>query len=209
MDVTAACLAEVGYDATTIRQIAKRLGCAVGSIYRYFSDKRCLLDTVSQQMLEPVAIMAEAGEPLERGMAMYHGLATRSPQVYRLMFWLSAVNDKAKSDGDSGLDDKGDTLPGVVKRIIDGWSVLLGNHLLTQRCWATLHGTVLLGQNEGTVLALIRRLIEESHTAKDAATFEPDCVSEVSAEPLGDRVYAGKVTHGQNPFAHATQASGK
>ena len=43
LDATETCLAELGYDGTTIRAIAKRLDCAVGTIYRYFRDKRSLL----------------------------------------------------------------------------------------------------------------------------------------------------------------------
>ena len=43
LDATGRCLASRGYDATTIRTIAGVLDCAVGSIYRYFRDKRELL----------------------------------------------------------------------------------------------------------------------------------------------------------------------
>ncbi len=40
LDATEACLQEHGYDGTTIRRIAGRLECAVGTIYRHFTDKR-------------------------------------------------------------------------------------------------------------------------------------------------------------------------
>ena len=51
LDATQRCLCQEGYDATTIRRIASQLGCAIGSIYRYFADKHEL----------PFALLADAG----------------------------------------------------------------------------------------------------------------------------------------------------
>src|SRR5690606_26188179 len=89
MQATMASLTEEGYDATTIRKIAGRLDCAVGSIYRYYKDKQELLSLVTQQVLAPVVIALDAGESFHHSVAHYHRIVTQHPETYRLMFWLA------------------------------------------------------------------------------------------------------------------------
>ena len=89
LEATFFCLREEGYEATTIRRIAKRLDCAIGSIYRYFKDKRDLLSAVTQELLQPVVVGLENGSPIDRSIGMYCRLATGDAEAYRLMFWLA------------------------------------------------------------------------------------------------------------------------
>ncbi len=134
LHATAICLAEAGYDGTTIRRIARELGCAVGSIYRYFKDKRSLLDAVTQARFEPVAQVASVSA--ERSAALYAHAAADEPQQYRLMFWLASVDDHQGVPG----------VPAVIQEIIDAWAVQMGDRRKAERFWSQLHGRIMLGE---------------------------------------------------------------
>lgn len=136
--VTAQSLQQHGYDGTTIRRIASMLGCAVGSIYRYFTDKRELLAAVTELTLEPVAVMAEAGESFDATVRQYYHAAAHAPQTYRLMFWLASETPLEGGSVDASR------LPAVVQRIIDAWATRLGGIDRARRSWAVLHGMLTL-----------------------------------------------------------------
>lgn len=137
LHATAICLADVGYDGTTIRRIAKQLNCAVGSIYRYFDDKRSLLDAVTQARFEPVAQVAEVSA--ERSAALYAHAAADEPQQYRLMFWLASVGKPGGVLVTPGV-------PAVVAKIIDAWTEKMGDRRKAERFWSHLHGRIMLGE---------------------------------------------------------------
>lgn len=168
MDATAACLSETGYEATTIRQIASRLGCAVGSVYRYFPDKWHLLYAVTQQHMDPVASQAEIGCAFEQSVVLYHEYAASAPQTYQLMFWLAAVNadPTPKTDAPRATPE----LPPVVQRIIRCWSAQLGDPNAAGLCWMTLHGCLILGKSAQETLSLIRAQLQ---TEPRAGALEP------------------------------------
>jgi AcrR family transcriptional regulator len=142
MQATMACLTQDGYDATTIRRIAARLDCAVGSIYRYYTDKHELLSVVTQQALAPVVIALEAGESFHHSLGHYHRIVSQHPETYRLMFWL-ACHDPQSPVAAGHLDTS--RVPLVVDRIIKGWAKQLDSPTDARYVWAVLHGTVLLG----------------------------------------------------------------
>ena len=148
VDATDAILISEGYDATTIRRIARELDCAVGSIYRYFADKRDLLNAVTQRRLEPVAMRVELGSPIEKTMLGYVNAAREQPEQYRLMYWLSAVGK---------LDDS-PAVPAVVQRIIDGWAQQVNDENRVWQIWAELHGCVMLGLSTPKIHNIINEL---------------------------------------------------
>ncbi|MEM1213986.1 MAG: helix-turn-helix domain-containing protein [Planctomycetota bacterium] len=148
LEATDASLREVGYDKTTIRQIAKRLNCAVGSIYRYFTDKRELLTAVTQRRFDAVAQHAELGSPLDRTLALYHRLALERPELYHLMFWLTSV----------GQQDAAEVTPLVIRRTIAGWATQLRDPLAAHQLWATLHAGITHGHSLADILQAARRL---------------------------------------------------
>ena len=175
LDATAACLKEYGYDGTTIRRIAAKLGCAVGSIYRYCSDKRTLLSQVAQRYYEPVLGAIEDHQPLERGVAMYADAARQDPQQYHLMFWLASLGNGAHPSR---------PLPLVVARIIDGWSRQMGDPRLAQRLWAQLHGAITLGLPTETLLSDLYDLIQSSPGRRAGQAAAPrEQQAEESATP--------------------------
>ena len=164
MEATAQCVREQGYDATTIRRIASQLDCAVGSIYRYFDDKRDLLDAVAQAAMEPSAQLIEAGASVEESARLYHDLATRDPALYRLMFWISAIGTQTPA-----TTDNTDIVPNVITRLIVGWGKRLGDEPLARRCWMMLHGCVTLGLSSAEAITMLRSL---SQPASPAAVKE-------------------------------------
>ncbi|MAE62891.1 MAG: hypothetical protein CMJ18_01350 [Phycisphaeraceae bacterium] len=137
LEATATCFLRWGYDATTIRRIASELECAVGTIYRYFRDKRELLYEMTQQVLEPTARAADLGRTVDACKALYRRQAEAAPQMYRLMFWLACV---VESPADSGIAP----LPAMVTRIIRAWSARIGADRARQQ-WAQLHAGILAG----------------------------------------------------------------
>lgn len=162
---TAACLDEAGYEGTTIRRIARRLDCAVGSIYRYYADKRELLAEVCDRRFEPVREAAYTESP--RAFAQrYLAAAEARPESYRLMFWLaalprasdaSATTVKAQTpetpeahEAIESLEAQGvpgvPGVPGVVREIVEAWSRRLGSRAGAERMWFHLHGRASLGQ---------------------------------------------------------------
>ena len=151
LDATLGCLHELGYDRTTIRAIATRLGCAVGSIYRYFKDKRALLDAVCQRRFDAVAELAQLGTEPARVCNEYAAVALEQAELYRLMFWLSSVGraaadeaaDAGEQRGEGGEGGEGGALPGVVRRVVDGLTRTLGEEA-AEDGWSRLHGAVML-----------------------------------------------------------------
>lgn len=161
LEATFFCLREEGYEATTIRRIAKRLDCAIGSIYRYFKDKRDLLSAVTQELLQPVVVGLENGSPIDRSIGMYCRLATGDAEAYRLMFWLAC---KSQFDTD---------LPEVVKAIIGHWGKQLGDADQAASLWAMLHGLIILNRPEDQILAqTLSQLAQESQIAAHPAAVE-------------------------------------
>lgn len=135
LEATFACLREEGYDNTTIRRIAKRLDCAIGSIYRYYRDKRELLYVVTQELLAPVVERLEMGASFDESRQLYHQLATAEVESYRLMFWL-AVHTEPSDPA---------RLPGVIHRLLDHWTRQLNSADRARAAWAQLHGQCMLG----------------------------------------------------------------
>lgn len=145
LDATARVLRERGYDGTTIRTIAKQLDCAVGSIYRYFKDKRQLLDAVCQRRFDAVAEHAELRSPMSKTVLMYARVAAEQPEQYRLMFWLASIGKQSQSEA----------LPAIVRRIIAGWTDALGDQAAARKTWAALHGAINLGLAPDQILTLL------------------------------------------------------
>ncbi|MEZ7004695.1 TetR family transcriptional regulator [Streptomyces sp. AD55] len=55
LDACAGLLDEAGYDALSTRAVAQRAGVPIGSVYRFFADKRQMVDALAQRNLERYA----------------------------------------------------------------------------------------------------------------------------------------------------------
>ncbi len=173
LDATARVLREKGYDGTTIRTIAKQLDCAVGSIYRYFKDKRQLLDAVCQRRFDAVAEHAELRSPVRKTVLMYARVAAEQPEQYRLMFWLASIGKQQQSEA----------LPAIVRRILAGWTESLQDQAKARRTWATLHGAIGLGLAPDQVVTLLD-LPADGDALAESAAFEAS--TEPAALKLAD-----------------------
>lgn len=158
LDATARVLREKGYDGTTIRTIAKQLDCAVGSIYRYFKDKRQLLDAVCQRRFDAVAEHAELRSSVRKTVLMYARVAAEQPEQYRLMFWLASIGKQQQSEA----------LPNIVRRILAGWTESLHDQAHARRTWATLHGAIMLGLAPDQIVTLLDLPTDASDLARPA-----------------------------------------
>ena len=167
LEATASCFERYGYDGTTIRRIAAQLNCAVGSIYRYFADKRDLLNAVCEQQMAVVTALLDSGGSFEQSMRRYVVQAQAAPQMYRLMFWSACVGrDHSEPVLGGAVPTAGDgrgpaapALPGVVGEIVAGWSRRLGDRYVAQECWAMLHGSLMLGRSGEQIVQLVLQLL--------------------------------------------------
>ncbi len=132
---TAECLDDLGLEKTTIRTIAKRLNCAVGSIYRYYTDKHELLEAVCEQRFVAVADAIGQGQHPDQTLRLYHAAASARPEQYRLMFWLASVGRGPEQAA---------KLPDVIASIVAGWARQLDDPNAARCRWALLHGQLML-----------------------------------------------------------------
>jgi len=206
LEMTSVCFREQGYEATTIRRIAGLLGCAVGSIYRYFTDKRELLAAMSEQMLQDVVTRLETGASIEQSLRTYARQARTAPRMYRLMFWLASVQSPDRQITPTPQNQANDLgavkLPQVVMLIILGWGRRLGDERLAGRCWAMLHGSLLLELPEAESVAAVLELLEaRPNRAAPLFTTRPGARIPVSPAPVRPVQSAAQVDPAQG---HAT-----
>ncbi|MGW7512458.1 TetR family transcriptional regulator [Streptomyces massasporeus] len=69
LDACADLLDEVGYDALSTRAVAQRASVPIGSVYRFFGNKRQMADALAQRNLEryTVRVTERLGQTGERG----------------------------------------------------------------------------------------------------------------------------------------------
>lgn len=177
IEATETCFAENGYDGTTIRAIASRLGCAVGSIYRYFGDKRSLLLAMAGRMFEPVVeslAIRVSGVTFKDSLAAYIDAAIAQPERYRLLMWL------AGGDGPAAQSMP----PDVIDSVISGWARLLDSREQAEQVWSTVHGMLSLGREPQQIVETVRALVHvaaaplppvaPADTGYTVASFEED-----------------------------------
>jgi len=167
LDVTERCLRSVGYDKTTIRKIAGELDCAVGSIYRYFKDKRELLYAVCQRRMERTARLIASGAELGECVLDYHHRVAEDPGSYRMMFWLAAVTQQAQAP------DAKPTVPPVIREIIDAWALRLGSRDAADRLWASVHGSMMIGHDAARTVEAAQAALSRGGQAPAAARDTP------------------------------------
>jgi len=199
LDATERVFRGEGYDACTIRRIARDLDCAVGSIYRYFTDKRQLLLAVTHRIFAPVIEVIDSGGSITHSARMYHDLASASPQMYRLMFWLACpppekLNQIAPpadatvagnlSTQAVGAATATTSLPDFVDSLIAGWARRASDEQAARRCWAVLHGAIICGLNAQITVDAIDRLMTGPTTPQvQVALATPPKAAAATAQP--------------------------
>jgi AcrR family transcriptional regulator len=152
---------EDGVDGLTVHKLAKRMDCAVGAMYRYFSGKDALLQALQDHALTAFAAHLEreiTGEGLERVMAAFlawHGFAEAEPALHALL-------DGALSDPHRLLSDEAATavdarLRGVMaigqQTLLDAQEAGLLNEgdalIRSYAMFAAVHGTEHFRKRDG------------------------------------------------------------
>lgn len=153
---------EQGYDSTTIRRIADRVGISAPALYLYFKDKEALMLALCDQtfghLIEAIsAIEKTVDDPMERvrrfGEA-YAGFGLSHPDEYRLVFMGSHIPEALRKVGHRAPTDD-PTLPGVGGAVVFGRLVAMlsqveasGTKLnyppdtCAELCWMGMHGVV-------------------------------------------------------------------
>jgi AcrR family transcriptional regulator len=153
---------EQGYDSTTIRRIADRVGISAPALYLYFTDKEALMLALCDQTF--AHLIAAIGEieksfddPLERirhfGEA-YARFGLSHPDEYRLVFLGAHIPEPLRKVGHRAATDD-PTKPGVGGAIVFGRLVAMlaqaeasGVKLnyppdtCAELCWMAMHGLV-------------------------------------------------------------------
>ena len=153
---------ELGFEATTIRRIADRVGISAPALYLYFKDKDELLlalcDLTFAHLLEAVdEIEKTVTDPLERvrrfGEA-YVRFGLSHPDEYRLVFMGAHIPESIRKTGHKAATDD-PTKPGVggalvFKRLVtilgeaeaSGTKLKYPTDTCGELCWMGLHGLV-------------------------------------------------------------------
>ncbi|TAJ42939.1 MAG: TetR/AcrR family transcriptional regulator [Reyranella sp.] len=153
---------EEGYDATTIRRIADRVGVSAPALYLYFHDKEAMMLALCDQtfglLVERITeIEKTVSDPLERvrrfGEA-YARFGLENPDEYRLVFIGNNIPESIRKVGHRmPVDDP--SRPGVGGALVFSRLVALLSQLETsgvklnyppdtcaELCWMGIHGVV-------------------------------------------------------------------
>ncbi len=149
-------LVKRGYEAVTMREIAKRIEYSATALYKHFADKEALVrelcredfSSFAQHFVEQVASSGDPVERLARAGLVYLGFAEQYPEHYRLMF-MTELPAIAPEDGER--DDPARNAYVFVRGLCD--ELMRGGHLrkdltdvelVAQTVWAGVHGAAAL-----------------------------------------------------------------
>ncbi|WP_130731906.1 TetR/AcrR family transcriptional regulator [Komagataeibacter xylinus] len=109
-------IAERGYDATTMAEIAARAGAKIGSLYRFFPNKEAIAETLLQQHMailqeeyEAIGRRAAGRSPSELADGFIDLMAGLYPRVHSLPALMAARTDSAALRAKS----RAQALPGI------------------------------------------------------------------------------------------------
>ncbi len=114
---------EQGYDRTSVRMIAEKIGYSATTIYLHFQDKNEILHTLHTEGFEilnsRMAVLLQVDDPFERLKAMgkmYIDFALSNPELYDLMF--IQVSPLTKLEEEDELWKEGNTAFGALKKTV-------------------------------------------------------------------------------------------
>jgi AcrR family transcriptional regulator len=159
LDAARELFAQDGYDAVTMREIAKRIEYSPTAIYLHFADKAALIRelcnsdflTLAQRFIELMTVR-DPIERIRRAGEAYIEFAERNPNHYRLMF-MTPLPAEAPTPADSTLqqgnpeEDAYAFLRGSVQEALAAGRFRRGltdPDLLSQVFWAGVHGIAAL-----------------------------------------------------------------
>lgn len=148
---------ERGYEAVTMREIAKRIEYSPTAIYLHFADKKAVMEAICDedflalaQRFQKVAIIPDPIERMKRAGAEYAEFGLRHPHHYQLMFLTPhPPHDPADSAIEHGNPDQ-DGYAFLRWTVAEAMSAgrlreeLVDVDLVCQLVWASVHGIVSL-----------------------------------------------------------------
>jgi len=145
-----------GYEAVTMRQIARRLGCSAMTPYRYFANKAEIFEAVRAECTgrfgawieAEVARTAGVCDPIEvlRGLGRaYVGFALAEPRAYRMMF--EVTGDQAQQSMIAQDERAWELFLAAARRAVEGGAIDGDPLVLAHLLWAEMHGIVALHQS--------------------------------------------------------------
>jgi len=150
----------VGYEAVTMREVAKRIGYSATSIYLHFADKESLLraicDTDMLALASSLKEIMQMQDPVERMNALgagYAQFALSHPNQYRLMFMMPRTPCSPETSAvqqNNAEQDAYFQLKTVVNDVFLAGrfkSELKDSELIAQTIWAGMHGVCSLEIN--------------------------------------------------------------
>jgi AcrR family transcriptional regulator len=104
LDAAAAVFAEVGYDAATTNEIAKRADTSIGSLYRFFPDKFAIFQALSTRYLQeasrlisiPGFLEAQMEEVVARAIDEFEKFRAKEP-AFDAVFVFADASPELKS----------------------------------------------------------------------------------------------------------------
>jgi AcrR family transcriptional regulator len=153
---------EQGYDSTTIRRIADRVGISAPALYLYFKDKEALMLALCDQtfghLLEAIVelekTVADPRERVRRFGEAYARFGLTHPDEYRLVFMGANIPESMRKVGHRAATDD-PTKPGVGGALVFSRLVAIlkeieagGTKLnypadtCAELCWMGIHGLV-------------------------------------------------------------------
>jgi AcrR family transcriptional regulator len=157
LDTARAMFAAEGYEAVTMRGIAKEIGYTATALYYHFPDKHSLLvELCNQDFLTLAGYLQRIGriaDPVERVRKMglaYVNFGMEYPQHYRLMFMTpQPVTDGTDKKIEKGNPDQ-DAYAFLQSAVAEAHAAgsfrkdIKDPELVSQMFWASVHGIVAL-----------------------------------------------------------------
>jgi AcrR family transcriptional regulator len=145
-----------GYEATSIRRIAEKVGCSPGIIYHYFEDKPAVMAQLVRetfaQMNARVSMMANDDAPpldnLRRALRAYIEFGIQNPHHYSILFRKQELFGNSPQIAEAYRNDglkTFDCMRAVVKRAMDSGVLrpeLTDTEEIAQALWASIHGMI-------------------------------------------------------------------
>lgn len=148
-----ALLAEVGPDAFSLNELARRIGVSSAAPYRHFEDRNAILDAIADEgyghfhagLKQAIAESADAGDAIRRIGIAYLRFAARHPSFFKIMF--RDRDGRPHDVGPASFETLVDTVAAAqgAGRLYDGMSP----RVMARSIWAILHGAATLEDTGG------------------------------------------------------------
>jgi AcrR family transcriptional regulator len=167
-----------GYQNTTMRAIAERIGYTATAIYHYFADKESLVMELCRsdfgEMAHALISIGRVGDPIERIRQMgraYVRFAVEHPEQFRFMFLVERPMPHAKDVHMDPNEDGYQFLLGAVKEAIAQERFrpeFRDADIIAQTVWGLVHGISALHVTKPDSGLILRDALETTDVAAEA-----------------------------------------